>query len=328
MPLEWAPLALDHIDALHALVRRWEAHWGVPLATPPEEISEWLTDPHLDPDLDTRGVWSDTRLVACGFVQHQPSGVRQERAFVTGRVDPDMRGVGIGRRLLAWQIERAVERLRERDPSLPRFVRAYEWEWIEDAHRLYARYGLVPVRWFEDMIRALDEPLTVPIPEGAEIAPWSEAPPEEIRMASNESFADHWGSTPRDATAWEHMLTGTGMRPDLSFLALAGGKVVGICLNASFPGDEAVTGRRDGWIVHLGVLRDWRRRGIAAALIARSLEAFRSADFTHAMLGVDADNPSGASGLYRRLGFDPTHRTVTSELQVNTDGTDPRGAFR
>lgn len=316
MPLGWIPLAGDEVDAIHGLVRRWERHWDVPMSTPRSEVAEWLDDPHLDPKLDTMGVWNADHLVAYGMVQHQPSGLRQERAFITGRVDPEMRGRGIGRHLIAWQIERAVERLRERDPAIPWYVRAYEWEWIEDTHRLYTRFGLSPVRWFEDLIRPLTTPLAVAPPDSVEVVPWTEAPPDQIRDTSNESFADHWGSTPRDEAAWEHVLAGTGMRPDLSFVARDGDRVVGICLNAHFPDDEDVTGRLDGWIVHLGVLRGWRRRGIASALIARSTDLFRSQGFTHAMLAVDADSPTGASSLYRRLGFVPLNRMITSELRV------------
>ncbi|CAN5783590.1 hypothetical protein BH23ACT5_BH23ACT5_08590 [soil metagenome] len=77
-----------------------------------------------------------------------------------------------------------------------------------------------------------------------------------------------------------------------------------------------MTGRVDGWIDHLGVVRDWRRKGLASALISASLGAFKSAGFSHAMIGVDRDNPTGASSLYRNLGFEPLHRTVTSELRI------------
>ncbi len=49
----------------------------------------------------------------------------------------------------------------------------------------------------------------------------------------------------------------------------------------------------------------WRRRGLAKALLARSLVAAREAGFTSAGLGVDAENPTGALGLYESLGFAP-----------------------
>lgn len=316
MDLDLVALGPDDVDAIHTLVRDWETHWNVPMATPQSEITDHFESPHFIAALDTRGVWRGERLVACGSVHHTPSGERLEMAYLLGWVHPDWRGLGIGRHLLAWQIERAAERLRQCDPDLPWCVRTYEWEWIAEAQRLYARFGLKPVRWFEDMVRSLAEPMEAPVPAGVKILPWDHASVEDTHRASTESFRDHWGSTPRDFESWRHLLTSTGMRADLSFIAEADGEVVGVCLNSHFPEDEAITGRVDGWITHLGVIRPWRKRGIASALIARSLEAFREAGFTHAMIGVDADSPTGASGLYRNLGFTPTHRVVTSECRI------------
>lgn len=316
MGIEFTPLSSRDIDAIAELVRRWEAHWEVPMVTPRFEIEEVFGDPHLVAELDTRGAWVANRLRAVGLVQHTPSGERLERAFLVGKVDPEMRGRGIGRRLLAWQIERAAERLRTCDPGLPWCIRTHEWEWIGEAHRLFARFGLRPVRWFEELMRPLERlPEPAPPPD-ISIVPWDAAPSEEIRNVSNAAFADHWGSTPRDASAWEHMVGGQGMRTDLSYLAVDGDEVVGVCLNSHYPEDEAVTGRLDGWISHLGVIGSWRKRGVGEALIVRSLLAFRDAGFTHALLGVDADNPTGAAGLYRKLGFVPLHRSVTSELRI------------
>ena len=316
MQFELVAIGRQDIPAIHDLTRRWERHWNSPIATSESEVAETFDDPYLAPDLDTRGVWAGERLVAFGTVVHTPSGVRQERVFVQGLVDPDTRGNGVGRRLLAWQIERATEKLRMCDPSIPWYIRTGEWDWIDDALRLQRRFGLESVRWFEDMLRPLSAPLQVPRPSDVSIVDWTEVGSDELLRLSNESFADHWGSTPRDATAWEHLLSSSTVRTDLSFVATAGSQPVGYALNAFFGDDEEISGRRDGWIESLGVKKEWRRRGIAAALIARSLDAFRGAGFTHAMIGVDTDNPSGAAGLYQRLGFETLHRTVIGELRV------------
>ena len=316
MVLSLTPLTIADAEAIHALVRRWETHWQVPIVTPPSEIIDDLTHPGFVPALDTIGVWSGAHLVAYGSVHHSRSGIRLERAYLSGMVDPACVGQGLGRRLLAWQIERAAALLRTCDPALPWFVRTNEWDWVSTSHRLYARLGLRPVRWFEEMVRSLDIPSSLSVPAGAQVVPWSEAPPEETRIAANESFLDHWGSTPRDAGAWHHLITSSDVRLDLSFVAIAEGRVVGVCLNHHFPSDEEVTGRRDGWIGILGVTKPWRQRGVATALMSHSFQAFRDAGFSHAMLGVDTDNPSGAAGLYREVGFQPLHRSVTYELEI------------
>ncbi len=62
-------------------------------------------------------------------------------------------------------------------------------------------------------------------------------------------------------------------------------------------------GRRRGWIDSVSVRRPWRRRGVARALLVRGLATLRDRGLDEAVLGVDADNPTGALGLYESVGF-------------------------
>jgi ribosomal protein S18 acetylase RimI-like enzyme len=58
-----------------------------------------------------------------------------------------------------------------------------------------------------------------------------------------------------------------------------------------------------GWLDSVATRRPWRGRGLAGALIVRSMAALRDRGMTEAGLGVDAENPSGALRLYERFGF-------------------------
>jgi ribosomal protein S18 acetylase RimI-like enzyme len=173
-----------------------------------------------------------------------------------------------------------------------------------------------PVRYFQEMIRALDEPLPIAIPDGVEIIPWDRSLDEPARQTQNEAFADHWSPVPQSEEVFRHRLDSHISRVDLSYLALVDGEVIGLCRNGAFPEDETVTGRRDGWVHSLGVRRPWRGRGVASALIAMSCNAFLEAGFTHSMIGVDSENPTGAAGLYKRLGYETLYQTIAWELEV------------
>ena len=305
------------IPAVHALCRSIETADGIPIATPLEEFEEWPGDPHLDLAADTRLVEAGGEVVAWGRIWHRSSGEREERAYVLGGVSPGHRGRGIGRALLGWQVARAAEKLRASTTTLPRHVRAWAYDFQESAHRLYARHALVPVRWGAEML--LDLSAAVPCASevsGIRIVPWDHAYSESARLANNDAFMDHWGTPPVSAASWEHDLTIHGSRLDLSFLALEGERVVGVCMNAHYPSDEAVTGRRDGWIGRVSVVRSRRGRGIASAQLATSHSAFRAAGLTHSMLGVDRDNPTGAYTLYERLGYRAITRTIVRQLEV------------
>lgn len=64
-------------------------------------------------------------------------------------------------------------------------------------------------------------------------------------------------------------------------------------------------GRPRVYVSGVSVRRPWRRRGPARALLASSLVGAREAGFTSASLGVDTDSATGATDLYRSVGFQP-----------------------
>ena len=316
--IQLRPAALADLPDMCALTNRAEAAAGVPRVQTVEELQEELDVPYIDLGLDTRVALHDDELVGLAWIWNPPSDDAEERAHLVGEVDPARRGLGIGRALLEWSVDRAEERLRGRSNDLPKYVRVDAYEWLEANHRLYARFGFAPVRWFADLLRPLAPRPVVPVPDGIAIEPWPNDRAEEIRLVRNQAFADHWGSTPVDADRWDRSVHGHGSRLDLSAIAVdtATGEVVALCLNAAYPEDDEVTGRREAWIGILGTARAWRHRGVASALIAWSVAAFDDAGFSHAALGVDTDNPTGAARLYRDLGFEPMRRSVTHQIQL------------
>lgn len=302
--------------ALLALRRRIEQHDGVPFVTTLDDFDEWVADPHLDLAADTRVIEDGDNLIAWAHIWFHPGGADLERAFLFGGVDPARRGQGIGRAILAWQIERGGALVRAIPGNPSRILRAQAYDFQAGDLALYARLGMTPVRYNDEMLRDLVElPAPVELP-GIAIVPWDPAHSEAARVAQNAAFADHWGSTPRDRATWEHDLASHITRADLSFLALDGDAVVGVCRNGWFPGEEALSGRKEGWVLNVSVVASHRKRGIAAALIARSLAAFKAAGFTHSALGVDSANPTGAYGLYERLGYRPMFRLVVSQREA------------
>lgn len=304
------------LQAVHLLQRRAEQHDRIPVATPIEEFLELLEEPHFDLEADSRVIEVAGELAAWGRIWHQPSGVREERAYLIGAVDPAHRGKGVGTALLEWQLARAREALNRASPGLPKYMRIMINDFQHSAIRLFERHGLTPVRYNDELLRELGSIPELPPITGVEIVPWDPARSEEARSVQNAAFADHWGWTPRGREHWEHELAAFGSRLDLSFFALDEGRLVGLTRNGHFPGDEAVTGRRDGWIMLLSVLRSHRKRGIASALVTASLRAFQGAGFTHSALGVDSENPTGAYQLYERLGYRPMRRSVTYQAAV------------
>ena len=62
------------------------------------------------------------------------------------------------------------------------------------------------------------------------------------------------------------------------------------------------------WVA--SAFREWHGASddLAAALVARSLLVLRERGMDSAILGVDAENPTGALGVYERAGFEVATR--------------------
>ena len=61
--------------------------------------------------------------------------------------------------------------------------------------------------------------------------------------------------------------------------------------------------RQRGYTEGVGVSREWRRRGVARALISRSLQAQKAAGMTESALVADSESTSGVTQLYESCGF-------------------------
>ncbi len=315
--IETRPLTIDDLEIVLDLQRRSNAFDGVQEVLELEELAEELDDEHVVLATDTRLALEDGVPVGYAYTYWLPSEVREERCYVFGAVAPQHRGRGAGRALMAFGIERAEEQLRSSGRDLPCFIRTDALDGAEAALRLYARMGMVPVRYNDELLRPLTDLPQLPTPHGFRVVPWPAERSEEIRTVKNAAFADHWGSTPTSEHHWEQMTTGYGARLDLSFVALDDdGAVVGHCLCKRFEADDELIGRSDGWVDSLGTLREWRGRGVASGLIAHALHAFAAAGLTHASIGVDSENPTGAARLYRGLGFEPRTRRITYEIAL------------
>ena len=251
------PMTADDFEQVHAVQLVANAHDGVPVVATLEELREELDDDHVRLGDDVRLAMVDGRLVGYGYTYHLPSEVQLERCYVFGDVLPEWRGRGVGRALMEWGIGRATEQLRSTGRDLPCVIRVDGLDTIESKHRLFARMGFTPVRWFEELLRPLaDLPTRRTVP-GVRIVAWPDDRSAEIRHVKNRAFADHWGATPTSEHHWEQMVHGFGARLDLSFVAVDDDdRVIAHCLCKRYPGDDELLGTFSGMYLNDGEC-DW-----------------------------------------------------------------------
>jgi mycothiol synthase len=97
---------------------------------------------------------------------------------------------------------------------------------------------------------------------------------------------------------------------------VANGTPAGMLVTMCWEADTVTTGVRDAHFMLIGTLRDYRKRGVASALIGHALRAAADQDYGRASLSVDSANPSGAFGVFERAGFAPKMRYVRWALEV------------
>jgi ribosomal protein S18 acetylase RimI-like enzyme len=282
---------------------------GLPAYTATETralISAMVTDS----ETDTRIVVdADGTPVAAALVCSPPAG--GFRADLFGGVHPSRQGRGLGRDLLTWQVARAREIHRSTAPDA---------EWVADvgamvaeesALRLYARLGFTPARYFFEMVAPTAQPPDAPLPVGLRSEPYRPELARELYEAHMEAFSDHWGFQRREFDSWRTFtVDGKDFLPELSRVAFDGEEIASYVLSYNDASPERM------YIGQVGTRRPWRRRGLAGALMVEVLHAAATADRQFATLDVDTDSPTGAVGVYEKVGFEVEQRDVTYHLPL------------
>jgi mycothiol synthase len=142
-------------------------------------------------------------------------------------------------------------------------------------------------------------------PEGISVRTMESHEEERVYEANSDAFADHWDFHPLPFEQWRVYVFGReNFDPSLVWLAEDEGELAGFSVNVwHSSGDPEF-----GWIETLGVRSQWRRRGLATALLQQSFRDFRSRGATRVGLGVDAENTTGAVRLYERVGMQVARR--------------------
>ena len=270
-------------------------------------LRSWLLTPraNYDPAVDIVVATVNGEMAGYGFVDwvQTTDGKREYRT--RGHVDPRWRRRGVATAILAHNEARLLEIAAGHPDDLPRVFGAFAPENRVGAVALVLGAGYQPVRYFFDMLRpTLDEIALPPLPDGMELRPVTDLDGyRRLFAADTEAFLDHWGGFDASEASFQQWLNDPSFDPSLFVIAWDGDEIAGGVINEIDAEENAALHRSRGLLGSVFVRRPWRRRGLAAALVGRSLALLRERGMTSAWLGVDADNPTGALGVYERAGF-------------------------
>jgi mycothiol synthase len=299
----------DDLPALVALINEADAVDKWEEATTIEQMEHEMSFPNVHPETDCFLAWDGDQLVGyADFFARLGDPERGEESTIDcwGVVHPRWRRRGLGRRLLEMTYQRAEEML----PSIKGGwvnVQCSPRDSDEGRRALCESFGMEPVRYFVNLVRPLNRALpSVEPPAGIRLRTFDpEQDIEAVWRVGNAAFRDHWGYAESKLEEFVHWAKMPHIRSELWFLAeeKMSGEIVGLGLNIVDPDWIAQTGRREGYVDTLAVLREHRKKGLGTALLAQSLHALSQAGMEAVHLHADADNLTGAMRLYEGMGF-------------------------
>lgn len=241
----------------------------------------------------SRGWWSDESA--------------PDRTYVhNGFLLPDWRRKGIGCAMLLWMEKRLSAIAAAHPPELSKFYQVNLSQYQKGTAIMLERSGYQPVRYYYLMVRpTLDDIPEFPLPVGLEIRPVSPEHYRPIWKLIEETSQDEWGQKQLTETDYREWLTSPIFQPELWQIAwdITTHEVVGQVLTYIHDDENKQFNRQRGYTEGIGVARSWRRRGVARALIGRSLLAQKAAGMTESALIADSDSKFNVTRLYESCGF-------------------------
>ncbi|MGN6474930.1 MAG: GNAT family N-acetyltransferase [Mycobacteriales bacterium] len=189
---------------------------------------------------------------------------------------------------------------RELDPELPLQIGA-ALQMGPKRRVLEAAGGRIVRRSLRMAVDLPDDPAPrLPeLPQGVEIRCLRDRTDADLRAMHavvDVAFLDHYGHGETAFEAWLERAREEGfVDHSLWWLAFVDGEPASGLIGAMAPAG--------GFIDTLGTLREYRGKGLARSLMLTSFAEFHRRGARKAMLGVDAENPTGAVELYQSLGM-------------------------
>jgi len=242
-----------------------------------------------------------------------PKG-RDDYGWLNLQVLPSHQRKGVGTALY----QRARASFLERGVSL---VRTGSSEINKAGTSFITKHGFKQVRTFSQLKRPLTD-----LPSGI-----GEFPNPDVRVLgrtkedarlltqlSNDAFSEHYlhrDSEPDEEEFWQEHAKDIGYQ-DWTMVVRCEGEDAGFVIHGFNPEENRHLNRREGWLFSLGVLKRFRNRGIAKALMLEAMRDLADRGMETAALGVDDTNVTHAIHLYERVGFKVSRKSFTFERRL------------
>ncbi len=194
-------------------------------------------------------------------------------------------------------------------------ISAWLWDSEKEKIRIIEEVGFKSTKELALVVRRLSDSIAKPISKSLTISSLRNGVSiEEFVTANRIAFRDDDSSLLKVDELNEWLKEIPGFLPELQLVALSDGMIVGTVMSEFF---EVITKEvviERAWVYGLGVIAEWRRRGIGTSLLSELMKRLKH-------LGVEelwalTDTEGGVREFYDELGFIEKDRWKEFELKV------------
>ena len=285
--------------------RSWEADGVENIEIEEELANEYDNLSNRDPSSEVVIAEVMEEPVAYGRIWPEPDSSGERVFWHIAHVVPEWRTTAL--RLAIFRFNEMQIRFIAKNQPWPGKTSFGAWALDEpnDWREMVLAEGYTPVMHFYEMIRQnLEDIPDNPLPEGLELRAAKPEHYSEIWNARKEALREKPFFVERryDREHYELWLNWSTFMPDLWQVAWDGDRVAGMAEN-HIPLENQAFDRKRGHTQVLFVLPRWRRRGLAKALLVKSLVMMRERGLEEATLDVETQNTSGEIQLYESMDY-------------------------
>ena len=159
--------------------------------------------------------------------------------------------------------------------------------------------GFSLVRSYWDMLWRHDSLAATALPDGFSVRSFQPGDAALLAEVQNSAFAASWGFCPNTAEQIEYRTSMANTSPQGILFLNHGEQTAGYCWTCLVP----VQGSLRGVIGMIGVVPDYRGKGVSRAILTAGMEHLRSLDVADIALEVDSTNTPGVR-LYTSVGLE------------------------